>query len=195
MKISTVVSSLSQIATRGHALLTGLTDDDHTQYLDVTRHDTTSRHTLGTVVPREWTILTKTSEQSVNNSTVLVADNQLTFTPAASGLYHIRGMVIYQATAVAHLKLRLAVDQVRDSHGWSSYRSVTPADVLDHRKSNDDILAQGGGSGVLRVVMLEMFVNCDSGVAVIQIQFAQQSQEATNTTLMPNSRLEYRRLD
>jgi len=33
--------------------LTGLGDDDHTQYLNNTRHDTTTRHTLGTVVPHD----------------------------------------------------------------------------------------------------------------------------------------------
>lgn len=36
-----------------HGNLTGLTDDDHTQYLNTARHDTTTRHTLGTVVPHD----------------------------------------------------------------------------------------------------------------------------------------------
>ena len=36
-----------------HGSLTGLGDDDHTQYLNTTRHDTTIRHTLGTVVPHD----------------------------------------------------------------------------------------------------------------------------------------------
>ena len=36
-----------------HGLLSGLSDDDHTQYLNTTRHDTTTRHTLGTVVPHD----------------------------------------------------------------------------------------------------------------------------------------------
>ena len=36
-----------------HANLLGLAADDHTQYLNVLRHDTTDRHTLGTVVPHD----------------------------------------------------------------------------------------------------------------------------------------------
>jgi hypothetical protein len=36
-----------------HGSLSGLNDDDHTQYLNTTRHDTTIRHTLGTVVPHD----------------------------------------------------------------------------------------------------------------------------------------------
>ena len=36
-----------------HGALTGLGDDDHTQYLNTTRHDTTTRHMLGTVVPHD----------------------------------------------------------------------------------------------------------------------------------------------
>lgn len=33
--------------------LSGLGDDDHTQYLNLARHDVTARHTLGTVVPHD----------------------------------------------------------------------------------------------------------------------------------------------
>ena len=36
-----------------HGALTGLSDDDHSQYLSNTRHDDTARHTLGTVVPHD----------------------------------------------------------------------------------------------------------------------------------------------
>ena len=36
-----------------HGALTGLADDDHSQYLNDARHDATARHTLGTVVPHD----------------------------------------------------------------------------------------------------------------------------------------------
>ena len=36
-----------------HGNLLGLADDDHTQYLNTGRHDTTDRHALGTVVPHD----------------------------------------------------------------------------------------------------------------------------------------------
>jgi len=36
-----------------HANLLGLDADDHSQYLNTTRHDVTARHTLGTVVPHD----------------------------------------------------------------------------------------------------------------------------------------------
>jgi len=36
-----------------HGSVQGLADDDHTQYLNTTRHDTTTRHSLGTVVPHD----------------------------------------------------------------------------------------------------------------------------------------------
>jgi len=36
-----------------HGELSGLADDDHTQYLNIARHDLTARHPLGTVVPHE----------------------------------------------------------------------------------------------------------------------------------------------
>ena len=36
-----------------HGVLSGLTDDDHGQYLNIGRHDTTTRHALGTVVSHD----------------------------------------------------------------------------------------------------------------------------------------------
>lgn len=36
-----------------HGSVGGLADDDHTQYLNTSRHDTTTRHSLGTVVPHD----------------------------------------------------------------------------------------------------------------------------------------------
>ena len=36
-----------------HGSIGGLADDDHSQYLNTTRHDTTTRHSLGTVVPHD----------------------------------------------------------------------------------------------------------------------------------------------
>lgn len=44
---------LAQLAEKAHASLTGKDADDHTQYLNTTRHDTTTRHSLGTVVPHD----------------------------------------------------------------------------------------------------------------------------------------------
>lgn len=53
-----------------HGVLTGLSDDDHTQYLNNTRHDTTDRHTLGTVVPHDaLASLTEKSHNSLTNVT------------------------------------------------------------------------------------------------------------------------------
>ena len=45
------ITSISGVT--DHGLLTGLGDDDHTQYLDTARHDLIARHTLGSVVPHD----------------------------------------------------------------------------------------------------------------------------------------------
>ncbi len=46
-----LITSISGVT--DHGLLSGLLDDDHTQYLTVSRHDLIARHTLGTVVPHD----------------------------------------------------------------------------------------------------------------------------------------------
>jgi len=51
-----IVASWPQGSSGGvtdHGELTGLGDDDHSQYLSVARHDITARHPLGSVVPHE----------------------------------------------------------------------------------------------------------------------------------------------
>ena len=55
-----------------HGALTGLADDNHTQYLNVTRHDITDRHALGTVVPHD--ALASLTEKSHANLTNITTD-------------------------------------------------------------------------------------------------------------------------
>jgi hypothetical protein len=67
-----------------HSSLAGLDVDDHTQYLNTTRHDTTDRHPLGTVVPHDSFLgLTDTptsyTGQAGKSSRVNSAENGLEF--------------------------------------------------------------------------------------------------------------------
>lgn len=48
-----IANDWTMVATLKHALLDGLLEDQHPQYLNTTRHDLTSRHGLGTVVPHD----------------------------------------------------------------------------------------------------------------------------------------------
>ncbi len=54
------------------AALTGLGDDDHPHYLNLARHDTTSRHPLGTVVPHD--ALAQLTERSHTSLTGVLPD-------------------------------------------------------------------------------------------------------------------------
>ena len=47
--VRSAITSITSVT--DHGALIGLDDDDHTQYLNTTRHDTSTRHTPGTVVP------------------------------------------------------------------------------------------------------------------------------------------------
>jgi hypothetical protein len=73
-----------------HGALTGLSDDDHNQYLTTTRHDTTDRHALGTVVPHDTFLgLTDTpvNYTGAAGKTVVVnqAGNGIEFVAASGG--------------------------------------------------------------------------------------------------------------
>jgi len=59
--------------------LDGLGDDDHTQYLNTTRHDVTERHSLGTVVPHD-ALASLTEKAHSSLSGVGVADHHAKYT-------------------------------------------------------------------------------------------------------------------
>jgi hypothetical protein len=61
---------LAELASKPHYALTDFGEDDHKQYLNTTRHDTTDRHTLGTVVPHDsLASLTEKNHSSLVNVT------------------------------------------------------------------------------------------------------------------------------
>lgn len=73
MKLSQVVSNITQIINRVHADLQSLGADDHAQYLNNIRHDTTARHTLGTVVPHDTFVLLTDTPSSYIGQALLFA--------------------------------------------------------------------------------------------------------------------------
>lgn len=78
MFVSSGISNLTQIGTRNHSDLQLLISpaDDHTQYLNNTRHDITARHTLGTVVPfPAFTQLTDTPGAYAGNALKVIRVN------------------------------------------------------------------------------------------------------------------------
>jgi len=64
-----------------HGSVQGLADDDHTQYLNTARHDTTTRHSLGTVVPHDshgnLSGVTSDQHHARSHDHSLTADNDL----------------------------------------------------------------------------------------------------------------------
>ena len=62
---------------RDHGELSGLGDDDYSQYLNIARHDVTARHPLGTVVPHEPALnnITNVNVPSPADNDVLYWDN------------------------------------------------------------------------------------------------------------------------
>ena len=62
---------------RDHGDLDGLADDDHSQYLNVARHDLTARHPLGSVVPHESALnnIVDVNVPSPSDDDVLYWDN------------------------------------------------------------------------------------------------------------------------
>ena len=99
MRVDNPITSLSQVLTRDHDLLTGLADDDHLLYLTNADHDVPARHGAG-VVPGVMSPVRKTADETVNNSTTLQNDDHLQLALAANDIYLVELFLLQQSPSL-----------------------------------------------------------------------------------------------
>ena len=101
--------------------LNGLTDDDHTQYLNTTRHDITARHTLGTVVPHD--ALASLTEKSHGSLTGVTASQHHTKYTDAEAVAAVNAAGLALASG-KNIKL---ISALTGDHSWSGITAVMTA--------------------------------------------------------------------
>ena len=144
-----------------------------------------------------YTYARKAADETVNNSTALQNDDLL-FSPlaASSGTYQFELNLLYSATTVADIKFAFTWPAGATAF-WSAIGLATGSATLTGDATFSFINVSGtsvafGGIGAGAPVPIRIFGNIAMGGTAgnLQLQWAQQNLEATNTVVHSNSNLQ-----
>jgi hypothetical protein len=135
---------------------------------------------------------TKTLGQTVNNSTTLVNDTDLVLPMVANAIYRFECYAISNSNATADWKCTWAVP----SGTTMSYYCIgyTTADVFGLFHSNAGTTQQIGGGGADRGTLMRGTVSVSSTPGNLQLQWAQNTLNASNTIVQAQSYLDLTRI-
>jgi hypothetical protein len=131
----------------------------------------------------------KRTAQTVNNTDTLQNDTDLFFTAATNSVYEIKLVVRYTSGTTPDLKFGWTLPSGATLEGWmigynsSSVYTVRPAATADHF----------GGLGADMVFTLEALV-ITTTAGIVQFQWAQNTPDASDTTVLANSLLFYTKI-
>lgn len=135
--------------------------------------------------PIEWQIIRKTSDETVNNSTTLQNDDILFWSVGANDVWVFTLYIRGDSSAIADLKVGWSVP-ASTVMSWKDVNTAEAAAELT-AASTDVFDGQGAGTAFTAVIQGVMVVSTTAGTA--QLQWAQNTAEASNTKLLTNSYL------
>lgn len=137
----------------------------------------------------------KLSDDTVNNSAVLVSDSELAgITLLASRTYMIIGSLFYNSQGAADIAINFLFSQ--NCLGWGDFFGFSTTDSRGHNNLGIDnattlnqSCAWGGGGATNRV---GLFLACvkPSANCTFAVQFAQNAQNVSDTKLLAGSALQ-----
>ena len=128
----------------------------------------------------------KTADQLVNNSTVLASIDGLGLSLVANGIYKVRYWIKHNTSAVADLKLAFS---------YPAGCTIDCFDSLDEAGSASGILPLSNetyvlvvdGAGADRLIWIEAVVKNGVNAGTLNLQFAQNTAEASDTKILASS--------
>jgi hypothetical protein len=135
-----------------------------------------------------------TNAAAINASTVLVSDAVLTVALDTTGTYRFNGRIYYDSSATADIKLAFTFPAVAASGakwGLLGRNSVTNTniDAIVATASGSALAAGGTGVGTSTFIDFDGFINI-TATGNLVTQYAQNTSDATNTTVQFGSYLE-----
>lgn len=138
-----------------------------------------------------YTEVWKGSAQIVNNSTTLVNANDMLVALAASEVWRFEAQLWYESGTTPDIKFAFTVPSGATlwwhRHGADEAGTVFGSGVVVGSGTSDP--AQGGGAGSIRSIHIRGLVVNSTTAGNLQLQFAQNSTNASDTTLHANSTL------
>lgn len=147
-----------------------------------------------------YTVVRKTTNETVNNSITGQADDELTFPVDANGVYIATFVVVYEATTGADL--RAAVTAPTGAAGKVAHdalaNTATASDAtvlrgVDTTFGNDRGWG-GAGAGVLVVGRIEVVLRNGANAGNVTFRWAQRVAEASDAIVHADSYVKYRKL-
>jgi len=129
MRIGYIITSINQLIVKDHDLLTGLSDDDHTQYLNNARHDLTARHPLANLDPLVCSEAEADSKIATHAGAAdphsVYLNNARHDTTARHPLANLDPLVCSEAEADSKIALHSALANVHhnESHDYGMHQS------------------------------------------------------------------------
>lgn len=127
------------------------------------------------------------ADQQVNNSTTLVNSTYLLFPVFANEVWNLYSHLLHNTSAIANIKFRFTAPVGAVMNDYErSYGTGTPNYALVNRLTGDFVPSGLGAdnSAYMRLILIN-----GANAGVITLQFAQNTQEATNTKLLANSHI------
>lgn len=142
-----------------------------------------------------WTVVRKTADEARSNSTVLINDAALKVTLAANTRYALRGKMWFETAATPDFKWRHAGPAsptlVRLRRAWILPGGTSEAGLaVDTAYSAADLVLVGTGA-LGGCIELEGVVRNGSTAGDFRLQWAQNTANASPTTVLAGSYLEY----
>ncbi len=149
-----------------------------------------------TGVPGVWTTVTKAADQIVNNSTVLVNDDTLKLTMAANTNYQFRLRLFFNTAAAADFKFRhtgpaaftrMSLARYGIVMAGSSFSSI----ATDSAYPISDITMLSAAATDPGTLWIDGIIQNGANAGDWQFQWAQNTADATDTTVYKGSWIEY----
>lgn len=160
-----------------------LADVDRTEVFDGVNWVSLSRRA-------NWFLGMRTTDAAaINNSTTLVSDAVMTVALPAAGTFMLDGTLYYDSSTVADVKVAIAWPG--GASGKSMYTGADPSTTTNFKvgvtTSSASSFSFGGfGVGTIAALKFEGFVVA-SGAGNLVVQYAQNTLDATNTTIRSGS--------
>lgn len=126
----------------------------------------------------------KTSDQTVTNSTTLVNDTELLAALEAENYYYALFSIMFTSTAVADLKINVTVPS-----GTTGQYDQAFGTVVTSNNFGTSVVVGGVGAITERTIAFNAFIKTSSTAGNVQFQFAQNTQEASDTKILEASNL------
>lgn len=146
-------------------------------------------------------IVTKTADQSVTSSTTLVNDTHLLFAGLASTNYKFRMVGFVTGSINGDIKLGFTFPSLATIH-WMGYGidsaattqagNLQSAGYVNSTTVDQTLIFNAHGNGCL--VVAEGFIQFSTNAGNLRLRWAQGTSNATSTTLLKGSSLEWKKV-